>query len=103
MTGLSPFHPVTLFLIAVLNPAVIVVAFLMGRAADQKQKVLIAAFAASLAGFVLFWVVTYLRIVTVKGFGGEAGLVVAQFFFGLIWASIGYWTRSRGTKHAGAD
>jgi hypothetical protein len=103
MTGLSPFDPTTVILVALLNPAVIAVAFLMGRAADQWQKILIAAFAASLAGFVLFWLVTYIGLVPVKGFGGEAGIVLAQFLFGLVWAAIGYWTRPRtpGSTKAG--
>ena len=57
MAEIQPFDPKTLFLIALLNPAVIAVAFIMGRKADQWQKLPIAAFAASLAGFLLFWIV----------------------------------------------
>src|SRR2546423_14994047 len=37
-------------LTALLNPAVIVIAFWMGRSADQWQKLPVAAFAAALAG-----------------------------------------------------
>lgn len=95
MAGLSPFDPLTVILIALLNPVVIVVAFLMGRSADQWQKVLVAAFAASLAGFVVFWLATNFRLLPVKGFGGEGGIVLAQFLFGLVWAAIGYSTRTR--------
>ncbi|MFM1814438.1 MAG: hypothetical protein RLZ98_1133 [Pseudomonadota bacterium] len=101
MTGLSPFDPLTVVLVALLNPVVIAVAFLMGRNADQWQKLLIAAFAASLAGFLLFWVVTFLGIVRVKGFGGEAGIVLAQFLFGLVWAGIGFWTRPTSANETG--
>ena len=51
MIELNAFDPKTLLLLALLNPAVIATGFLMGRSADQWQKVIIAAFAASLAGF----------------------------------------------------
>jgi len=54
MVEIVPFDPITLVLIAVLNPVVIVVAFLMGRRADQWQKIIVAAFAASLCGFALY-------------------------------------------------
>jgi hypothetical protein len=87
---MKPFDPMTLVLIALLNPAVILVGFLMGRAADQWQKIIVAAFAAALAGFLLLYVVTFLRILPAKGIGGEAGVVALQFIFGLGWAALGY-------------
>ena len=73
-----------------LNPAVIAVAFWMGRKADQWQKLPIAAFAAACAGFLLYWLVTMLQLLHVHALGGEAGLVALQFGFGLIWAVLGY-------------
>lgn len=87
---INSFDPVTLVLIALLNPAVVIVAFLMGRKADQWQKLPIVAFAAALAGFVLYWAVTMLQLVHVHALGGEAGLLALQFGFGLIWAILGY-------------
>jgi hypothetical protein len=93
VTGIQPFDPGSLLLIAVLNPAVVIVAFLMGRAADQPQKIVVAAFAAALAGAILIWVATYLRIIPVRGSGAEAGLLLLDMVFGLIWASIGYYFR----------
>lgn len=92
---LQPFDPLSLLLVAALNPAVIVVAFLMGRAADQWQKILIAGFAGALAGAVLIWIATYLRLLSAKGLGGEAGVFVASFALGLAWATIGYFSRRR--------
>ena len=85
-----PFDPVTLVLISVLNPAVIVVAFLMGRRADQWQKLIVAAFAASLAGYALYWLVAAVGLMPVHALGGEAGILVMQFFVGLVWATLGY-------------
>lgn len=90
MGGMKPFDPQALVLIALLNPAVLIVGFLMGRAADQWQKIIVAGFAAALAGFVLVYVATFLRILPAKGLGGEAGLVALQFLFGMIWAAAGY-------------
>ncbi len=87
---INSFDPTTLVLIALLNPAVVIVAFLMGRRADQWQKLPIVAFAAALAGFVLYWAVTMLQLVHVHALGGEAGLLALQFGFGLIWAILGY-------------
>lgn len=87
---IRPFDPQTLVLIAALNPAVIVVAFVLGRKADQWQKLPVAAFAASLAGFLLYWLVTMLGLLPVHALGGEAGMVALQFGFGFIWAFVGY-------------
>jgi hypothetical protein len=87
---INSFDPATLVLIALLNPAVVAVAFLMGRKADQWQKLPVVAFAAALAGFVLYWAVTMLQLVQVHALGGEAGLLALQFGFGLIWAILGY-------------
>ena len=86
-----PFDPVTLILISVFNPVVIVVAFLMGRRADQWQKLIVAAFAASLAGYVLYWVVAAVGLMPVHALGGEAAVLLMQFLFGMIWAALAYW------------
>lgn len=87
---MQPFDPWALAWIAVLNPAVAVVAVVMGRRADQWQKLIVAAFAAALAGFVLVWIAAYLRILPTRGFGGEAGLFFLQTILGFVWAAIGY-------------
>ena len=85
-----PFDPVTLILISVFNPVVIAVAFLMGRRADQWQKLIVAAFAASLAGYVLYWVVAAVGLMPVHALGGEAAILMMQFLLGLVWAALGY-------------
>jgi hypothetical protein len=88
--GLRPFDPGSLLLIAALNPAVVLVGVLMGRAADQWQKLIVAAFVAALAGAALIWMAALLKILPARGLGGEAGLFVLQFLLGLVWAAIGY-------------
>lgn len=90
MFHLQPFDPYGVVLFALLNPVVIVVAFLMGREANQWQKVIVAGFAAACAGFMFLYVLAFVRIVIVKGFGAPTGVFVAQFIFGLAWAYIGY-------------
>lgn len=92
---IRPFDPTTLLLIALLNPAVIVVAFMLGRRADQWQKIIVAAFAASLAGFALYWLVAQVGLMPIHALGGEAGIVLMQTLFGLVWASIGYAMRPK--------
>ena len=87
---IKALDPTTLVLIALLNPAVIAVGLWMGRKADQWQKLPVVAFAAALAGFILYWLVTMLRLLPVHALGGEAGMVALQFGFGLIWAILGY-------------
>ncbi|HKZ95734.1 MAG TPA: hypothetical protein VJ045_01995 [Hyphomicrobiaceae bacterium] len=96
MIEIRSFDPETLVLIALLNPAVIAVAFLMGRRADQGQKLVVAAFAASLAGYGLYWIVAAVGLLPVHALGGEAAIFALQFLFGLAWAAAGYWSRSRG-------
>jgi hypothetical protein len=95
MIELNAFDPGTLVMLALLNPAVIAVAFLMGRSADQWQKIPVAAFAASLAGFVLFWLGTLTGVLIVGSQGGASGVVMLQFVFGLVWAALGFLTRAR--------
>ena len=90
-----PFDPATLFWIALLNPVVIVIAFVMGRRADQWQKLIVAAFAASLAGFILYWLVAAVGLLPIHALGGEVGIMLLQVVFGFVWATIGYLTRRR--------
>ncbi|MDX2290239.1 MAG: hypothetical protein NW217_15650 [Hyphomicrobiaceae bacterium] len=90
MIGLQPFDPWSVLLIAVLNPVVVIVAIAMGRSIDQWQKVIVAGFAASLAGFLALYVMAYFRIVPVKGIGGEAGVFLVQFVLGMIWAWLSW-------------
>ena len=90
---IKPFDPWTLVLISLLNPAVIAVAFWMGRRADQWQKLIVAAFAASLSGFILYWLAAELGLLPIHALGGEAAILLMQIFLGLLWASLGYATR----------
>lgn len=95
MISITPFDPLTLLLVAILNPAVIVVAVMLGRRADEWQKLPLAAFAASVAGVALFWLGGELGVFAIHAIGGEAAIFVIQCFVGLIWAWLAfrYWPR----------
>lgn len=95
MISLSAFNPWDLVLIAALNPAVIFVAIYLGRTADQWQKLIVAAFAASLIGVALVWFAALLGILPASGFGGTGGLLILQMVFGLLWAGGAYWLTHR--------
>ena len=91
MIPINSFDPMTLVLLAAANPVVIVVAFLMGRNADQWQKLPIAAFAAALSGFILYWIGGQVGVFAIHAVGSEAALLLLGFAFGLVWAALGYW------------
>jgi hypothetical protein len=93
---MTPVDLKDVILTALLNPGVIVVAFWMGRNANQWQKLPVAAFAAALAGSVLVYLAVWLGVAGVAGIGWAAsGIFVAQFIFGLAWAVAGYWLGRR--------
>jgi hypothetical protein len=93
---LMPDVPLTtVLLVALFNPAVIAVAFLMGRQlgarADQPAKLLVAAFAAALAGAVLLWIGAWVGIGWLATAGRAAGgIFIASAITGLGWAGLGY-------------
>ncbi|CAN1722303.1 conserved membrane protein of unknown function [Hyphomicrobium sp. 1Nfss2.1] len=90
-----PFDPWTLVMIAALNPAIIIVAFMLGRRADQWQKLIVAAFAASLAGYILYWLAAAVGLMPVHALGGEAAVFLMGFLLGLVWAGLGYFLAPR--------
>lgn len=78
-------------LTALLNPVAIVVAFWMGRSADQWQKIPVAAFAASAAGTAAVYVAAWLGVPGVATPArAVAGIFIAQLVLGLVWAAAGY-------------
>jgi hypothetical protein len=81
----------TLATIAALNPVVIGVGLWMGRKCDQPQKLLIAGFAAGLAGMAVVWLAASLRFSFIADPArASGGLFVVQWVFGMVWAAVGY-------------
>jgi hypothetical protein len=78
-------------LYGILNPATIVVAFMMGKRANEKSKLLIAAFAGAIAGVAVLYVATFFRIWDAPTLGRSvAGVFIVSLVAGFIYAGAGY-------------
>ena len=78
--------------IAALNPVVIGIGLYLGRRCDQAAKIVIAGFAAALAGMTLIWLAAFLRMPFIYEPGrAAAGIFILQWAFGMAWAAVGYW------------
>ncbi|MEM1307037.1 MAG: hypothetical protein AAGG99_05895 [Pseudomonadota bacterium] len=97
MIELSPFSPLGIVLIAALNPVVAIVAIAMGRRSDSAGKLLIAGFAAALAGAAAVWLAVFIGLLPARGIGGEAGVFALSVITGTIWAAVGYAFRPHKT------
>ena len=93
IAAIQPFDPAGIVWAAVLNPVVIAVALWLGWQSDQWQKVLVAGFAAAFAGAIALWLATALGLVSVRGFGGFAGVFAASMIFGMVLAGVAYGVR----------
>ena len=91
MTPVPPVDLAAVILTALLNPVVIVVAFWMGRSADQWQKLPVAAFAGACAGSLLAYIAVRLGLIGATQLDRTpGGVLIAQFLFGLVWACLGH-------------
>ncbi|MBY0561245.1 hypothetical protein [Hyphomicrobium sp.] len=85
---------IEVFLYGVLNPATIIVAFMLGRRADDKAKIMIAAFGGAAAGAALLYVLTFLRLFDGPTLGRAiAGVFTTSLIAGCVYAGIGYATK----------
>ena len=85
---------IELFLYAALNPATVAVSFLMGRKANEKSKILIAAFAGGIAGVTLLYFAALFRVWDAPMLGrAAAGIFAASLAAGLVYAWIGFATK----------
>ncbi|MFA7307188.1 MAG: hypothetical protein WC026_10990 [Hyphomicrobium sp.] len=82
---------IEVLLYGVLNPATIIVAFMLGQRADEKSKLLIAAFAGAMAGVAVLYVATLFRIWDAPTLGRSvAGVFIVSLVAGFIYAGAGY-------------
>jgi hypothetical protein len=78
-------------LYGILNPATIVVAFMMGQRANDKSKLMIAAFAGAVAGVAVLYIATFLRIWDAPTLGRSvAGVFIVSLVAGFVYAGVGY-------------
>ena len=74
---------------AVLNPGTIVAGYLIGRRADQPQKIIVGAFAAGVAGVLFAWLIMKLGV-SPDSPRLFPGIFVLAFLLGAGWAWLGY-------------
>ena len=82
--------------IAALNPAAIVVAYLMGRRATNGVQLSIAAFAGAIAGIAALWLAARFHFDWATSSARAAsGIFVLSFVFCFLWAWLGQKSRMR--------
>lgn len=81
-------------LLAIMNPAALAAGVLVGRRADQAQKIIVGGFAAGIAGAIFAGL-----LMAVGLYPPEvrllSGVFVASALLGLAWAWIGFITRRK--------
>ena len=87
------FDPLGLLLIALLNPVVIAVAWIMGGRADQWQKLIVIGFASALAGAAAVWLTTFIGLLPPRQMGSDAGLFVFSMIYGFVIGLLAYLRR----------
>jgi high-affinity Fe2+/Pb2+ permease len=78
---------------SVMNPGTIVAGYLIGRNADQPQKIIVGAFAAGLAGVLFAWIVMRIGL-AINRPSLFPGIFVLSFILGALWAWLGYFAAS---------
>lgn len=79
-------------LLSLMNPGTLGAGFLLGRRADQPQKLIVCAFAAGIVGALFAWLLmaTGLYAPKIRLLGG---VFVASAVLGVFWGWLGYSTR----------
>ena len=83
-------------LLGLMNPATLVVGFMLGRRADQIQKIVLAVVVAGVAGMVFAWMLMLTGLFEPK-IRLLGGVFVLSAALGTVWAWIGFATRPPAT------
>jgi hypothetical protein len=82
---------------SLLNPGTIVAGLLVGRAADQIQKIIVGAFVAAITGLLVAWMASRIGfVIGMQQPRNVAGLFVLAWMLGLLWSWIGFTYLRRG-------
>ena len=92
-----------LLLLALMNPATLAAGFMLGRRADQKQKIVLAVVVAGVAGMAFAWLLMLTGLFEPK-IRLLGGVFVLSAALGTLWAWIGFATRdTRAPKAESVD
>lgn len=87
---------IEVLLYGALNPATIIVAFMLGQRVDEKNKLVIAAFAGAVAGVAVLYIATFLRLWDAPTLGRAiAGVFIVSLAAGFVYAGAGYLMRRK--------
>ena len=90
-------------LLALMNPATLVAGFMLGRRADQIQKIVLAVVVAGVAGMLFAWILMLTGLFEPK-IRLLGGVFVLSAALGTLWAWIGFATRGvPGPSNDNAD
>lgn len=79
-------------LLAIMNPATLVAGFMIGRRADQMQKLVVGAFVAGIAGVLFAGLLMMIGLFQPK-VRLLSGVFVVSAVLGIGWGWLGYATR----------
>ncbi|RUO99668.1 MAG: hypothetical protein EKK30_05275 [Hyphomicrobium sp.] len=83
-------------LYGVLNPATIIVAYILGQRVDDKSKIILAAFGGAISGSALLYLLTLFRLFDGPTLGrAAAGAFIVSLVAGFVYAAAGYAIKSR--------
>lgn len=75
--------------LSVMNVGTVAAGYLVGRRADQPQKIIVGAFASGIAGVVFAWALMLFGAVEMKP-RLFVGIFVTSLLLGVVWTWIGY-------------
>lgn len=80
-----------MLIFSLVNPGTIVAGLLIGRAADQVQKIIVGAFVASVVGLLVAWLANKAGLpVGLRQPRNVAGLFILAWVLGLFWSWVGF-------------
>lgn len=82
--------------LSVMNPGTLLAGYLIGKRASEPQKIVVAAFAAGIAGVAFAWLLMMTGLTAPKA-RLFSGIFIASCLLGAGWAWLGY-SMARGAK-----